>query len=488
MALPQQLPGVSVVPQAPQVDPRLFAPDAAGMLLSARAGVQLGTELAGLQNLQGKLELEKAEIAARKAQNAYQQKLATDAAQILPQQIQSQLDRALAESAQSKATVRTADPLANAAIADAASRTAGSQFSLAQIKAGIDAGIPQFTVNLTKQKLENEAATTLADADWFAKLDTPGQKEAVAKGEAAGTGAGSITGPVKGAMEVASPTFKSFAASRLKTGLMEGALDDVFTNPPPGLIEYRTFDFTNPTNGQIEKGELAFNKLNGARVPSADRETRTVVRPGDSPDAKKVIGLKQTKDMAEAVREVLDPYASKDRGGYWQTVAARWANNPGEGMLTIGQRALGTELQRAETATVNERFAALSNTLFQSLSGGQITSNEYSRLSTMVPTTGDLVNPAAAKAKLEETINYLNILGKPYESRQSNTQARVGSLTGPSTDTRTSSATTPTFKAPDGWTAVTGPNSTQTVNGQEQQMLSKVNPKTGLPVHIWVNK
>lgn len=434
MALPQQLPGVSVVPQAPQVDPRLFAPDAAGMLLSARAGVQLGTELAGLQNLQGKLELEKAEIAARKAQNAYQQKLATDAAQILPQQIQSQLDKALAESAQSKATVRTADPLATAAIADAASRTAGSQFSLAQTEAGIKGGIPQFTVELQRLELKNKKKAALADVD-YSKLSTSEKAGQVAQKTAEGSATGTYDAQIKLARSFFNPSAEQTSMPQMpfnaeKSGGLSASIKNGLVNRPfSPFIRYIPTDIEDPITKRVRRTYKAFSTLDNSPVPDYDRPGDDIdLRQGDSPDAKKVIALDQTLKLAEDAKGALKLYADENRGGYWQTVAADYANTPAKGLASIGTRAFGTWLQSTETASMNAKLAALSNTIIKDLSGSGVTGDEFSRLTTMLPTTGDLVNPKAAQAKLDQTIKYINTLAETYKKRKSDTQSRLGNL------------------------------------------------------------
>ena len=434
MALPQQLPGVSVVPQAPQVDPRLFAPDAAGMLLSARAGVQLGTELAGLQNLQSRLTLEKAEIAARKAKNEFERQAAEQAVITLPQMVQQQLAQAQAATAQAQASIPTFQPLAGAAIAEAGARTAGSQFSQAQTEAGIKAGLPQFTTDITKKDLENKRRSLLANIE-FSGLSTPKQAEAVALATKTGEQRGTIEGKLEAAQAASiQPSGPPAPFYLAKPGALsqqtEKSLYDIPFSP---LIEYRTAQIEDPVTKEIVQKTFAYSTLNGARVPSADRPDGNItLRRGDSPDAKKVIALDQTLKLAQDAKGALEQYAAGNRGGYWQTVAADYANTPAKGLASIGTRAFGTWLQSTETASMNSKLAALSNTIIKDLSGSGVTGDEFSRLTTMLPTTGDLVNPKAAQAKLDETIKYIETLAEPYKKRKSDTQSRLGNLPGQS--------------------------------------------------------
>lgn len=170
MALPQQLPGISVVPQAPQVDPRMFALDAQGALMSAQLGMKLGQEMAGLQNLKGKLDLEKAEIAAKKAQHALQEKYALQAEEQLGPMMEAQKQKFLSDIEVSKALIKTTPFKTAADIAAAQAAGAGSEFSLANIKAGIDARQPQFLSALKSAQISNELSATNAAKD-YSKLD-----------------------------------------------------------------------------------------------------------------------------------------------------------------------------------------------------------------------------------------------------------------------------------------------------------------------------
>ena len=488
MALPQQLPGISVVPQAPQVDPRLFAPDAAGMLLSARAGVQLGTELAGLQNLQGKLELEKAEIAARKAKNEYEYKAALNASEMLPQMVQKELAQAEAARMQAVATQQTLP--GQTALTNATNLNA-----LRFNQELYNEGVPTITAQTEATSKRNALSTLRADAAGFSQLDTPGQKKVIAAAESGGTFTGDAEAKkaladTLNALPAEQPKLPAAPFYLAKPGAapaFEKALGNIPYNP---LVKIEHEDRFDPKTGQTMRYSFAVSRYDGRRLPRYDpKEAPIVIKPSDSPDTPKVIALKQTMDMAKSAQKMLEQYASGDRGGYWQTVAANWANAPVNGLVSIGRRAIGTWLQSAETVALNAELSALSNTIIKEISGSGVTGSELSRLTSMLVTTGDLVDPKAATIKMGQTIDYLEKLAKPYEDRQSVQRARLGSLSSNApTDTRTSSATTPTFKAPDGWTAVTGLNSTRTVNGQEQQMLSKVNPKTGLPVNIWINK
>lgn len=434
MALPQQLPGVSVVPQAPQVDPRLFAPDAAGMLLSARAGVQLGTELAGLQNLQSRLTLEKAEIAAKKAKNEYERQAAEQAVITLPQMVQQQLAQAQAATAQAQASIPTFQPLAGAAIAEAGARTAGSQFSLVQTEAGIKAGTPQFTAELQRLELENKKKAVLADVD-YSGLSTSDKAREVAQKTAEGSATGAYDAKIKLARSLFNPSTEQtnmppmpFTAEKAG-GLSENIKNGLLSRPYSPWVQYIPTDIEDPITKRIRRTYKAISTLDGSPVPEYDRPGYDIdLRLGDSPDAKKVIALDQTLKLAQDAKGALEQYAAGNRGGYWQTVAAEYANTPAKGLASIGTRAFGTWLQSTETASLNSKLSALSNTIIKDLSGSGVTGDEFARLTTMLPTTGDLVNPKAAQAKLDNTIKYINTLSEPYKKRGSDTQSRLGNL------------------------------------------------------------
>jgi hypothetical protein len=224
---------------------------------------------------------------------------------------------------------------------------------------------------------------------------------------------------------------------------LERVLNKLPFNP---LVKIEDEDRFDPNTGQTMRYQFAVSRLDGQRLPAYDpKGPPVVIKPSDSPDTPKVIALKQTMDMAKSAQKMLEQYASGDRGGYWQTVAANWANAPLNGLVSIGRRAVGTWLQSAETAALNAELSALSNTIIKEISGSGVTGSELSRLTSMLVTTGDLVDPKAAEIKMGQTISYLEKLAKPYEDRKSAERARVGSLTNPSADTRTSSATAPSI-------------------------------------------
>lgn len=105
---------ISVVPQAPQIDPRFMAADPQGALASAAAGLHLGTELANLQNQQSQRELEALQIKTAKAQNDLQQAQITDAQQKLPKVLQAMYDAQMASLEAQRAASANAGALANA--------------------------------------------------------------------------------------------------------------------------------------------------------------------------------------------------------------------------------------------------------------------------------------------------------------------------------------------------------------------------------------
>lgn len=75
---------ISVVPQAPQVDPRLFASDAQGALATAHAGMLLGQELANIENQKAKRALEAEQIKLDVQRNKLARMTLDETARILP--------------------------------------------------------------------------------------------------------------------------------------------------------------------------------------------------------------------------------------------------------------------------------------------------------------------------------------------------------------------------------------------------------------------
>lgn len=478
MALPQQLPGVSVVPQAPQVDPRLFAPDAAGMLLSARAGVQLGTELAGLQNLQSRLTLEKAEIAAKKAKNEFERQAAEQAVITLPQMVQQQLAQAQAATAQAQASIPTFQPLAGAAIAEAGARTAGSQFSLAQIKAGIEAGLPQFNAELQKLKFENEKKTALANAGFFGK-DTPGQEQAIAEAKARGT----VLGDIGGKIQAANPNAPTEPTAKAPFFFNKFQPVDIFGaegNLPSWATDWKTSTETRPDGTEVVVSQ-AFNKYTGQPV-AGKRKDVAIVGVKSDPDRVKITGLLQARDMAEQLIETLDSYGKKDRGGILQSGFAKLANMPATGTTSVIGKAIGYSLQSEATAGAASQITKLNSTVLKSVAGSAVTDSERSNTSALLPEVGDLVNPQGAQAKARQTLDYIKTQLEPYERSGAVKRARLG-------DEPASSAPAALIRAPaktqplSNLTPVTG--KVRNRGGRQEQMVSYVDG-SGKTQYGWV--
>ena len=178
MALPQVLPGISVVSQAPTVDPRLFASDPQGALAAAQAGMHLGTEMAGLGNLKSRLALEKAELSAKTAQNTYNNALADHAMENIGPMVRAGLAATRASTATSNAAADVAPGAAQAQIL-ANQNASAFQSSLA------DYGVPGVQAQTAGSTAQNLLSSSLASAG-FSKLSPTQQLNQTTSAKTAG--------------------------------------------------------------------------------------------------------------------------------------------------------------------------------------------------------------------------------------------------------------------------------------------------------------
>lgn len=477
MALPQQLQGMSVMPQAPQVDPRMFALDAQGALMSAQMGMKLGQEMAGLQNLKSKLELEKVEIAAKKANHALQEKYALQAETQLPQMMEAQKQKYLADIEASKAAIQTQQYKTAADIAGLRFGAEKSGAELSQLSA--------FT-NLGGPKAAGEAAATAAKTQATTAGRLPEDQAALtAEATARGKAKGELMGMAQAGQELSGGITPAVAPDSkipfyLQKGLEKttGKKVDVFgtgEDLPDALVEWKSQTVTDPDTREVSVVSQAFNKINGAPIVGRTKKVMTVSR-GDDPDKNKVIALAQALSLAENAKESLGKYT---KGGSLEALAALWANTPATGLLSVGKRAVGNWYQSSETTALNSKLAALSNTITKELSGSGVTGSEMNRLSPMLVTTGDLADPENAKVKLDGTIKYLNELLQPYEKRGAVVRSRVGGMAG-----KPAAAKAPApAPAADGFTRT---NKFKTVNGKNLVLMTRVDPATGDKEGKWV--
>jgi len=108
---------VFALPQAPQADPRNFAMDPMGALLTAQAGLHLGSELANLDNQQSNRELEAMQIKAAKAKNDLDQEMLAHARLHLPEVLGGALQQQLAGQAAATSASNLSGALSNASLA-----------------------------------------------------------------------------------------------------------------------------------------------------------------------------------------------------------------------------------------------------------------------------------------------------------------------------------------------------------------------------------
>lgn len=445
MALPQQLPGISVVPQAPQVDPRLFALDVQGALASAQLGMKLGQEMAGLQNLKGKLELEKAEIAAKKAANTYEERKALQAMEQLPLLVQAQQAELEAKKAQSMALLSVLPSKTESEIATT---------RLAGVTAGTNLeGALRFQERGGGSLLGDTALSTAKTA-----FKQAGKTQAELAGETARESAkGKALGDIEGLQAAANPGAEAPAPTPAPFYLQK-VLEvdakrtgkprvDVYgtSNLPPWAIEHRTTEVSRPDGTRVSVSQ-GFNKFSGKPIPG-EREEIAVVGVKDEPDRAKIIGLLQAVKMAERLDATLKDYDEKGQGGLFQAGAAKLANRQiaDENLLllpfSVGMKAAGMAYQSEATAAAASQLAELNSTILRNVSGSTVTSSEKGSTSPLLPDVGDLVKPSAARAKVKKTLDYLKTQLEPYEKSGAIQRSRLDA-TEPGTTTQAAQPST----------------------------------------------
>jgi hypothetical protein len=390
MALPQQLPGLSVMPQAPNVDPRMFASDPAGALAASQAGLHLGTELAGLQNFQQKLELEKAEIAAKKSQNEYQRQLADHAVTTLPSMVQTQLDQYAATRAQLAAAAPTYVPVAGATVAQANASSLGSNAQAQQTAADIAQGLPQFKSQLSGLSLSNEA-NVLNAATPESNLGTSQRIQTNAAAQTLG-GYGLSPGESLDATGSSVP----IAFRKLENQV---SIDPITGNTVSTPV---TIDSRN--GSVIQKGAPVLTKLG--------TDEKSVLQ-----SSKDITAITSTIKMTDNLQKSLEAYAAAGGGGIGQATATNLANSAPTGPMSVIKKALAAKAQTAATVAVAGDIQNLKNTLANELFGSALTKEESQNLQGMLPTAEDLADPVRAQEKLKTTRKFLETKLQPYKDR-----------------------------------------------------------------------
>lgn len=374
--MPRVLPNgldVRVMPVTPDVgDPKDYVFDTTSALQSAQAGLTLGQELVRIQDTGKQIELERAKRAAD---------LAEAKASIERLKHAELLRNAEAETLQSKTA---------AAIAQFEAQRKQANLQGASAQSLFDSRIPELQTGLLSKTLANETATANANAmSGFAGMSAPQQTQALAAAQAVGG-----------------------------WGVPSGGLNDVGGTPYP-FRRTDTVESIDPTTGNTIQEDVVRDTRNGAIISRGERRVQKlgVDEKSTTAAAREATSLVQTIDMANKLSVSLDEYAKSGKGGLVQAMATSAANAPSNGPISVIKKAAGAAAQNPETTAIATEIQALKNNLGNAMFGSALSKNETENLNGMLPTVEDLADPVRAKAKLEQTKNFLQTKLRPYEER-----------------------------------------------------------------------
>lgn len=353
---------MQVMPQAPRMDPNVFSVDVLKQMQVAQAGMQLGQEIANLENKRSMRELQAAQIDAAKSKNKLEMLQIDHAVTNLPTIVQAELAKAQAAIAAD----RNALALSNATAA---------------------AGLPQATANVQAAQTSNALASATADAP-FAAQPSPDRAQELAAAQTLGSW-GVSTGQVP-----------------------QGEVPVVFR-------ENKTVTEVDPQTGNTVERIIVIDKRTGQEVSRGDGR---VTKPGVDEKSvlaasKDVTALTQTIGLADALGKELDAYIKSDEGGLGQAIATNAANSAPTGAFSVIKKAIGAKAQSEATVKLTGAIANLKNTIANALFGSALTKEESQNLIAMLPTSDDLADPTRMKQKLESTKAFLATKLKAYEGR-----------------------------------------------------------------------
>lgn len=356
---------MQVMPQAPRMDPNVFAPDAEKTLRVAHSGLLLSQEIANLQNKRAERELQAAKIAADSAKLKYEMRLIEDAELRLPQVHQ-------------------------AALAKLEQERAASDLARVEAQALMSVNVPQKAAELKGSELSNAATTSQANkSSGFSSLNTPGQAQALTAAQTLG-GYGIASGGIPDG-EVPLP----FRKTEIRPEI----------DPQTGNTVERTVTIDSRNGRIIERGDVVGTTKLGVDEKSVSASMK---------DAEKLVS---TKGIAQTLRDKLTKYAAAKQGGLLQAAATNAANAAPTGPISVVKKALGASLQSDETVEITGAIQNLKNTIANDLFGSALSKEESANLQGMLPTAEDLVDPKRALQKLKSTEEFLDAKLKPYVDR-----------------------------------------------------------------------
>lgn len=381
-----------VMPQAPRMDPNVFAPDAEKTLRVAHSGLLLGQELANLQNKRAERELQAAKIAADSAKLKYEMRLIEDAELRLPDVHKAALARLEQERATADLARVEAQALMSVNLPDTRARLASSEASNALLgsQAVGALGVPWILAAGTAWNAENALNTAQANnTSGFSSLNTPGQVQAT-----------------------------TAAQTRGSWGVSEG-------NLPDGEVPYQYRqtqilpDVDGKTGNTVQRA-ITIDTRNGQVISKGDVINTTKLGV-DEPSVKAardaIAQVVQARDMARALKDSIETF--KKEHPTWisqvrQGAATVFANKSPQSVVGLAQSFAGGKLQSSQATDLAARAAALQNFYTKMVAGSAVTVDEASRLQPLVVNPGDMSDPKRMLEKLKGFEGLLDAKIQPF--------------------------------------------------------------------------
>jgi hypothetical protein len=353
---------MQVMPQAPRMDPNVFSVDVLKQMQVAQAGMQLGQEIANLQNKRSMRELQAAQIDAAKSKNKLEMLQIDHAVTNLPTIVEAELTKAQAQ-------------------------IAADRNALATSTASAAAGLPQAMVNTQAAQTGNALASATADAP-FAAQPAPARAQALQ----------------------AAQTLGSWGVSAGQ--VQEGEVPVVFR-------ENKTVTEIDPQTGNTVERIIVIDKRDGRELSHGEGRTTKlgVDEKSVAAASKDITALTQTMGLADELGKVLDEYIQAGEGGLGQAVATNAANSAPTGAFSVIKKAIGAKAQSEATVKLTGSIANLKNTIANALFGSALSKEESQNLIAMLPTSDDLADPERMRQKLAGTKAFLATKLKAYEGR-----------------------------------------------------------------------
>lgn len=354
---------VSVVPQAPQVDPRMFAGDPQGALASMQAGFLLSQELASLENKKAQRALEAEKIKLDMQKNKVEQMTLEETANQLPSFV---------------GEIVRLDFQEKMAASRAAAAQAGNVYSLATEQAALGVPKEQAKASLTEAQQGQKPASVRAGE--------------LAREQAKGQAQGQLEGVIAAAGGAQTPTGQRIAQEALaKAQGVSDWKDEDEVDPNSGAIIRRRVRY-NPDGSIYEKAEPYV-----AHLPSGAKSAGSIAR--------EVAELQQLRAVADSLDQALTTYEKSGDVGAAQAFATQWASTNPAGVFSLAKRFIGQWMQTKPTKDIVAQVQNFSNAVANGLFGASLTASEMQRLDKAVPSAGDISNPEAFRSKLKATID-----------------------------------------------------------------------------------